>query len=531
MNKVLLEKLRKIIKNVSCNSLKCVYQHQLEEWLEIDSDECSKFIRELVEENLIEEKYDFQCECGNDCTVYHRLLLTEDFQCSECERKYNKDDIKSKAEVLYEIDKQAVMDYKEEYTAINSQIRSFVEYKRNVRQDEIRQIDYEAIEVYEGLYHQEPFDVAFCPYRISPLGAHIDHQYGKINGLAIDKGIHMAYHPKQNGIIELQSLNFPKRAQFFVNAVPEEKQGDWADHLRGAAKMLGEKYRLKIGLSGVIEGSLPIGGLSSSASVIICFLSALCKVNDIHLEPMELILTAKAAENQYVGVSCGKLDQSCEVLSKKNHLLYLDTKDDSYELIPTSQSMKPYKIAIFFSGLERSLKNSKYNLRQDECKAAAYALMGYAGMDYGTFADTRLRDVPYEVFEAYKDHLPELWRRRAEHYYSEFARAEKGAELWREGDLEGYGQLVFESGKSSIYSYECGCDELKKLYEIMRNTDGIYGGRFSGAGFKGCCMALVDPEKVEDIKAKVTEEYLKAFPELEGRYSAYVCESADGVRL
>ena len=243
------------------------------------------------------------------------------------------------------------------------------------------------VEVYKELYHQEPFDIAFCPYRISPLGAHIDHQYGKINGLAIDKGIHMAYHPKQNGVVELQSLNFPKRAQFFVSAVPEEKQGDWADHLRGAAKMLGEKYRLKVGLSGIIEGSLPIGGLSSSASVIICFLSALCKVNGIHLEPMEMILTAKAAENQYVGVSCGKLDQSCEVLSKKNHLLYLDTKDDSYELIPTSEKMKPYKVAIFFSGLERSLKNSKYNLRQDECKAAAYALMGYAGMDYDTFAN------------------------------------------------------------------------------------------------------------------------------------------------
>ena len=176
------------------------------------------------------------------------------------------------------------------------------------------------VEVYKELYHQEPFGIAFCPYRISPLGAHIDHQYGKINGLAIDKGIHMAYHPKQNGVVELQSLNFPKRAQFFVSAVPEEKQGDWADHLRGAAKMLGEKYRLKVGLSGIIEGSLPIGGLSSSASVIICFLSALCKVNGIHLEPMEMILTAKAAENQYVGVSCGKLDQSCEVLSKKSTL-------------------------------------------------------------------------------------------------------------------------------------------------------------------------------------------------------------------
>lgn len=156
----------------------------------------------------------------------------------------------------------------------------------------------------------------------------------------------MAYHPKQNGVVELQSLNFPKRAQFFVSAVPEEKQGDWADHLRGAAKMLGEKYRLKVGLSGIIEGSLPIGGLSSSASVIICFLSALCKVNGIHLEPMEMILTAKAAENQYVGVSCGKLDQSCEVLSKKDQLLYLDTKDDSYELIPTSEKIMFYRSCI-----------------------------------------------------------------------------------------------------------------------------------------------------------------------------------------
>ena len=193
--------------------------------------------------------------------------------------------------------------------------------------------------------------------------------------------------------------------------------------------------------------------------------------------------------------------------------------------------MKPYKVAIFFSGLECSLKNSKYNLRQDECKAAAYALMGYAGMDYDTFANTRLRDVPYEVFEAYKDRLPELWRRRAEHYYSEFARAEKGAELWRKGDLDGYGQLVFESGKSSIYSYECGCDELKKLYQIMVDTDGIYGGRFSGAGFKGCCMALIAPDKAEDIEAKVSSEYLKAFPALEGKYSFHLCESADGVEL
>ena len=389
----------------------------------------------------------------------------------------------------------------------------------------------QCVEVYEQLYHQEPAGVAFCPYRISPLGAHIDHQHGKINGLAIDRGIHMAYRPKQNGVIELQSLNFPKRAQFFVSAVPETRAGDWADHLRGAAKALGERYPLKTGLSGVIEGSLPIGGLSSSAAVIICFLTALCKVNGIRLAPMEMIRTAQAAENQYVGVACGKLDQSCEVLSKKDHLLYLDTRDDSYELIPTPEQMKPYRIAVFFSGLERSLRNSKYNLRQDECKAAAYALLGYAGLDYGAFADTRLRDVPFTVFDAYKNRLPEPWRRRAEHYYGEFARAERGAQLWRRGDLEGYGQLVFDSGRSSIENYECGCDELKTLYEILRDTRGVYGGRFSGAGFKGCCMALIDPELAEEIGAKVSAAYLKAYPGLAGKYGYHQCASADGAAL
>ncbi len=387
------------------------------------------------------------------------------------------------------------------------------------------------IETYFNTYHKEPEAMAFCPYRISPLGAHIDHQFGKINGLAIDKGIHIAYSKKENGVIELNSLNFPKRAQFHILSIPEVKVGDWADHLRGAAKMLAEKYPLKYGMSAVIEGTLPVGGLSSSAAVIIAFLSALCKVNAIRLSDWELIMMAKAAENQYVGVNCGKLDQSCEVLSRKEQLLYLDCMDDSYSLIPTPEHMKPYKIAIFFSGLERSLANSKYNLRQDECKAAAFSLLAYAGLEYGKFADTRLREVPVTVFEQYKDRLPDDFRKRAEHFYSEYARAEAGAEAWKKGDMDAYGKLVFESGASSIYNYESGCPELITLYEIMRRTDGIYGGRFSGAGFKGCCMALIDPAYAEQIEQQVGSAYLKTYPALEGKYSFHLCESADGVKL
>jgi len=385
------------------------------------------------------------------------------------------------------------------------------------------------VEKFQSIYNKEPEGIAFCPYRVCPLGAHSDHQLGKITGLAIDKGIHIAYKPKMNGVVELVSLQFDKRAQWHVSAVPEEKENDWADYLRGATQALNQRYPLKIGLSGVIEGSLPIGGLSSSAAVILSFLSALCKVNNLELTGHELIMTALAAENNYVGVSCGKLDQSCEVYSKKDYLLYLDTRDDSYELIPTHPDMKPYKIAIFFSGIERTLAGSKFNMRVDECRSAAYALKAFAGMEYGKFNETHLREVPYETYLQYKDKLPENFAKRAEHWYTEFNRVQQGAEAWRRGDLETYGRLSFESGHSSIYNYETGSPELKALYEIMTHTDGIYGGRFSGAGFKGCCMALIDPAFEESISGQVTAEYLKHFPLLEGKYSVHICESANGI--
>ena len=386
------------------------------------------------------------------------------------------------------------------------------------------------IDAFTNIYHHEPLDVIFCPYRVCPIGAHIDHQYGKITGFAIDKGIHIAYSPNQNGVIELVSLNFTKQARFHIREISKEKQNDWTDYLRGAAWALNQTHPLSVGICAIIEGGLPIGGLSSSAALIIAFLSALCKVNQIDLSENEMILTALDAENKYVGVSCGKLDQSCEIYSKKGHLLYLDTENDSYELIPTNPNMKPCKIAVFFSGIERTLISSKFNMRVEECKGAAYALMSYSRMDL-KLENVRLRSVPYEIYLKFKNKLPENFRKRAEHFYSESERVEKGVLAWRKGDIESFGQLSFESGRSSIDNYETGSPELKTLYDIMLKTDGIYGGRFSGAGFKGCCMGLIDPSFEEYIKERVTSEYVKVFPELKNRYSFHVCENADGFKM
>lgn len=157
-------------------------------------------------------------------------------------------------------------------------------------------MSYESCRGFEKTYNKPAAYTAFTPYRICPIGAHSDHQLGKITGFAINKGIHIAYGPKENGVIEIKSLQFDKRAQWHVSATPETVQNDWADHLRGATIALNKRYNLRRGLCAIIDGELPIGGLSSSAAVIITFLSALCTMNGIELSPSELITISQEAE-------------------------------------------------------------------------------------------------------------------------------------------------------------------------------------------------------------------------------------------
>lgn len=370
----------------------------------------------------------------------------------------------------------------------------------------------------------------FTPYRVCPLGAHVDHQHGVVTGFAIDKGVYLEFEATDDGTIDIASKNFPGKVQFTLNDVPEREM-TWGDFVKGAVVTLSRKYVLTRGLKGIVKGTLPIGGLSSSAAVIITYLNALCQVNQIQLTRNELINMAIWEERNYIGVNVGKLDQSCEVYCRKGSLLVLDTMDDSNEIIPMSANMPEFEIMIMFSGLERRLAGSAYNTRVDECKAAAYTLQAFSDMEYGKYADAYLRDVPYGIYIEYKDRLPRSWRKRASHYYQEQQRVREGVKAWRVGDLVKFGQFVFESGRSSIENYETGSRELAALQNIMEHTDGIYGGRFSGAGFNGSSMALIDPVKKERIKEYVTTEYLRKFPELKDRFLIDFCKTADGVNL
>ncbi len=370
---------------------------------------------------------------------------------------------------------------------------------------------------------------SFCPYRVCPLGAHVDHQHGLVTGFAIDQGTSLDYVPSSDGSIEIYSENFEGQAVGNIHEKYYERQYSWADFVYGCAFVLRKSYDLEYGIKGIISGSLLGGGLSSSASVILTYLKAFTKVNSITLTNPELINLAIQVERDFIGVNVGKLDQSTEVYSRKNHLFFLDTESDSQKLYPRQKNMPDFEIAIVFSGMERKLAGSKYNMRVDECKAAAYALKGFAEMEYGKLSDTYLRDIPSSIWLQYKNRLPKNWLKRTEHFYAENERVKKGIKAWQKGDLVTFGQFVFESGDSSIELYETGSEELKTLHEIMKNCDGIYGGRFSGAGFNGCAMALINPEKKDFIKKYLTEEYLKVFPDLADQFKIVFCHTQNGI--
>lgn len=374
----------------------------------------------------------------------------------------------------------------------------------------------------------------FSPYRICPLGAHVDHQGGLVSGFAFDKGIDFLFSATETGKVEMASLSFEGLMTFNVQRPIDEKQGNWGDYLRGAVWAMQADHRLRRGIKGLVQGSMPVGGVSSSAALLCGFVMAIAKVNAITLTQMQIIEYASKAEREYVGLRNGILDQACVVLCESDKLLYLDTETSQYELLPFGDGKSgelPFEIGIFFSGVTRKLTGTDYNLRVTECQTAAWMVEAYEDIPLRELSKTRLRDIDEPTFRKHEASMPQRFARRANHFYSECNRVKAGVEAWKAGDIKTFGKLVFESCESSIHNYECGSKELIAIYEIMRNIDGVYGGRFSGAGFKGACIALVDPKKEDAIRAELTEKYLAQFPEYKETFEVFFCKPANGVEF
>lgn len=368
----------------------------------------------------------------------------------------------------------------------------------------------------------------FSPYRVCPIGAHVDHQHGLVTGFAINKGVDLWFNIREDSQVNLCSLSFEGDVYIDLSKRTEMKEKHWGDYARGAKYALQKRFELTHGIDGVLQGSLPVGGLSSSAAVLIAYVMAFAKANGIKLKPFEIVTIASEAEREYIGLNNGLLDQACIALGKKDGLLFLDCDSNEWRIIKRNPNMPDFEIGIFFSGLTRSLVNSDYNLRVFECKTAAWNMLAYQNAPLKTFDKTFLRDIPKETFDNTRDMMPLRFAKRAEHFYSEYRRVRQGVTAWESGNLQLFGKLSFDSCESSIHNYECGSPELISIFNIIRSLQGVYGGRFSGAGFKGAVIALVDPCHKEDIEKELTEKYLAEYPEYKETFKVFWVRPDDG---
>ncbi|KAJ1438025.1 Ribosomal protein S5 domain 2-type fold, subgroup [Sesbania bispinosa] len=411
--------------------------------------------------------------------------------------------------------------------------------------------------------NKEDVRVVVSPYRICPLGAHIDHQGGTVSAMTINKGILLGFTPSGSSQVVIHSGQFQGEVKFRVDEIQEprqttktknensgkdsselQEQCNWGRYARGAVYALQSRgHNLSKGIIGYICGSegLDSSGLSSSAAVGIAYLLALEHANNLVISPPENIEYDRLIENEYLGLKNGIMDQSAILLSSNDCLMCMNCKTKEYKLIhrpevqeyKESEQPKATKILLALSGLKQALTNNPgYNKRVSECQEAARILLEASG-DYET--EPILSNVPPEVYEAHKCKLEPHLAKRAEHYFSENMRVSKGIEAWGMGKLKDFGILIAASGRSSIQNYECGSEPLIQLYEILLRAPGVLGARFSGAGFRGCCIAIVEAHLAAEAASFVGREYLKVQPELASQISkdtaVLICESGDCARV
>lgn len=360
-----------------------------------------------------------------------------------------------------------------------------------------------------------------APLRICPLGAHVDHQGGVVTGMTVDRQVVMAAVPVTEPVVRLTSLDFPGEVVVeFEDHVPT-RAGDWGDYVRAAVAVLLRECRLESGFQGIIAGDLPGAGLSSSAAVLITYLLSLTRVNGIDLDRQEISRLVQQAENEYVGVASGRLDQSIILFAERDRLTHVDCSDMSVQQIAHRAGWTGFEVLVAFSGVGRTLVGSGFNNRVEECHEAARLLLEFGGEE--PRRNPVLSDVRPATFEKFAADLPEAQRRRAAHYFGEQRRVQKGVEAWRNGDLGRFGALMTASGASSIHNYESGTAELVTLYEALRDAPGVYGTRFSGGGFGGSCIALIEREAGNSIIEEVKHRFEAAHPEAAVDASFDIC--------
>lgn len=367
----------------------------------------------------------------------------------------------------------------------------------------------------------EPELISRAPGRVNLIGEHTDYNDGFVLPIALEMSIHIAASGRSDRKVVLRSLDLDQTVEFDLDRIERDEEHPWSNYPRGVAYVLQEEgYKLR-GMNGVISGDVPQGaGLSSSAAFELSSAMAFLALSDLQIPLPTLARLCQRAENQFIGVNCGIMDQFISAAGRKGHALFLDCRSLDYQLIPLN--LNGYKIAICNTMVKRELASSEYNVRRSECEEGVKMMRRrYPNIK-------ALRDLTSEMFERYADELPLLIRRRCGYVIRENERVLSSVEALKAGDLARFGKLMNLSHDGLKEEYEVSCFELDTMVELARSVDGVLGARMTGAGFGGCTVNLVSQNSLESFISRVKEGYKEKTgisPEI------YISDPADGAEV
>ncbi|MBQ7257176.1 MAG: galactokinase [Abditibacteriota bacterium] len=371
-------------------------------------------------------------------------------------------------------------------------------------------------------YGYVPKKYAVGPGRVDLLGIHTDYNDGFVLPIAVDMDVIICGDKRNDNIINIYSCNMDSKVSFDIENNNYDENEKWSNYSRGVIKYLKEYGAEFGGADLVLESNLPIGsGLSSSAALESATGMILQALYGFECSGEDMAQIGKKSENLMVGVATGIMDQFASCNCKKDHALFLDCRTLEYKQLPLDCSM--YKVVVCDTKKRRGLVDSEYDMRRAQC----FEVVDILKEIYPQKKITHLRDITQEMLEENKDKLSFVQYKRAKHVISENDRGLASVEALNRGDFKAFGELMNQSHDSARDFYEVSCPELEAMVEAARQAPGALSGRLAGAGFGGCCVALVAADKIEEFKASA-KSYYDAKTGLDSEY--WVCSASDGAR-
>jgi galactokinase len=365
-----------------------------------------------------------------------------------------------------------------------------------------REMEKELLDKFNDLFGSDE-DVRYArgPGRVNLIGEHTDYNGGFVLPMAIDHEVRILFKPRRKGPVRLWSANYEEWDEFQLDDIRRDEKREWTNYIRGVAcVMLEAGFNLRP-IDGIVYGDIPTGaGLSSSAALEVATAMALCPDSaSVEFDRGNAALLCQKAENEFVGVNCGIMDQFVSLHADTKHALLLDCRSLAYDLLPLNTDR--IRVVVCNTMVKHKLGDSAYNRRRSTCEKAADILAGHEdGVE-------QLRDVSMSQLDRCRDFLDEVAYRRARHVISENERTQKAARSLKREDYGEFGRLMYESHRSLRDDYEVSCEELDIMVELARGHEGVFGARMTGGGFGGCTVNLVESDHVDSFVSHIARGY------------------------